>query len=234
MGIAFVPARGRCTSSQKNRQMIRFRSLFAVALASLLVLFATPAIAQVCLGIPMTMGQTAVGLTASFPENANAFGIDGRHKLTDQLVLGAGYTLGTYDEDAFGGEDIPSSHTISVSGAYEFLVPTAPEGPQLGLCPNVGAQYTTWDELTMYAVPVGVGVGTALELGQGSAVLAPYVNPSLVFGKAKLDEAESDWENDFGFTLGANVIVTNLHFGAAFSKIGDGDGVFGVRAGMIF
>src|SRR5690606_38417616 len=98
-------ARRWCTSSENNRPMIRFRSLFAVTLASLLVLIATPAVAQVCLGIPLSARQTAVGLTAAFPENANAFGIDGRHKLTDQLVLGAGYTLGTVDEDDFGGED---------------------------------------------------------------------------------------------------------------------------------
>src|SRR5690554_5986419 len=100
--------------------MTRFRSLFAVAVALMLITAATPAVAQVCMGLPLTAGQTALGLGASFPDGATGYGVGARHKLTDQIVLGAGYTLTSIDEDE--GDDIPSQHTFSAGGAYEFLV----------------------------------------------------------------------------------------------------------------
>lgn len=211
--------------------MIRRNTLFATLLAPALVLAATPAMAQVCFGIPMSAGQTAVGLNAAFPEGANAFGIDGRHKLTDNLVLGAGYTLTSIDSDGEG--DIPSQHAFEVLGAYEFVVQGGADGPQIGVCPNIAPQYAKQDDYSATLLPLGVGIGSSFPIGQ-TAVIAPYANPALFFGKYKVDDFESDWENDFGFTLGANVIVTNLHFGATYTKVGDGDGAFGVRAGLVF
>lgn len=214
--------------------MIRYRSLFVSAFALPFLLLAGPVAAQMCLGVPMGPGQTALALNAGFPESANSFGIEGRHKPTDALVLGAGYTLTSIDDDAFGGEDVPSQHTVAVQGSYEVLTQQLGDGPGLGICPNVGFAYSSWDELTSYAIPLGIGLGTAFDIGGGTALLAPYANPSFVLGKAELGDQETDWENDFGVTAGANLIVTNLLFGASFTKIGEGDGVFGVQAGIIF
>lgn len=212
--------------------MIRNRTLFAAALTLMLSLAAAPVYAQMCFGLPLNAGQSAVALEAGFPDNATSFGVEGRHKLTDAVVLGAGYTLTSFDDDL--GDDVPNQHTVGVQGAYEIRTASTTGGPQLGICPNVGFNYGSMDDLSMYSIPLGVGLGTAFEVGSGTAVVAPYVNPALVFGKADLGEIETDWENDFGFTAGANLIVTNLFFGLNFNKVGDGDGVFGLQAGLVF
>jgi len=212
--------------------MTTARRLFASALGLMLALLAAPLSAQLCAGLPMGKGQTAVGLTAGFPENATSVGVDGRYKPTDDALIGLSYSLTSIDDDA--GDDIPSQHTFGVRAGYSFTAPLAVEGPQLGICPNAGVRYTDWEEINVYAIPLGVGCGTAVDLGDGSTRLSPYVNPSLVFSKLDADGAESDWENDVGITAGANLIVTNLFFGALFTKVGDADGVFGLQGGLVF
>lgn len=214
--------------------MTRMRSLLSAGLTFALVLTSSQLEAQLCGGVPFNRDQTVVMASAGFPDNANTFGIEGRRKTSNAIVLAGGYSITTIDEDAAGGEDIPSQHTIAAQGAYEFQLQSAESGPQLGICPNVGFGYTKWDELSMVSIPLGIGVGTAFEIGQGTALLAPYASPSIVFAKAEVEDVESDWENDFGITAGANLVVSNLIFGGSFTKVGDADGTFGVQAGLIF
>lgn len=181
----------------------------------------------------MTAGQTAVALSAGFPDGGNTFSIDGRHKVNNAVFLGAGYTLTTLDDSDFGDLDVPSMHTFSVDGGYEVLLSSADTGPQIGLCPNIGFAYSSWEDINFYAIPLGVAFGTVVGLGD-RARLAPYASPQLVFNKATAGEIESDWENDFGFSLGANLLVNRYLIGGAFSKVGDSDGAFRIQAGLIF
>lgn len=80
--------------------MARTPTIFAFTMAAFLVA-ASPALAQVCAGIPMATGSTMGMVGLSFPKNANSFGFGAMHKLNDQVVVGGEYSLTSYD-DVFG------------------------------------------------------------------------------------------------------------------------------------
>lgn len=210
--------------------MIRFRSILLGVLSLALTMVAQPLSAQVCLGTPLSSGATTVAVGAQFPDNANTYGVGVIHQATQNVNLGASYALTSFSGILDG---MPSMHSVGGRAAFEVPMNTNAGGPALSICPNAGAEYGRWEDMNIVSVPVGVGVGVAFPLADNFAMIAPYANPQYVWTRMSLD-GESDSTSDFGFTLGANLVVGNLLFGPTFAKLGDSDGMFGIRAGFIF
>ena len=204
---------------------------YLALLAAGLLTTASPALAQVCMGVPMATGSTTALAGITFPDNANSFGIGVTHKATDEIAVGAEYSLTSYDD--FLGTSVPSSHTFAVNGSYEIPLSQPGAEADIAVCPNAALGYTSWDEASAFAIPLGVSVGAAFAVAEGAALVAPYLNPQFVWARASADGV-SDSETDFGFAVGANFIVSNLLFGANYLKVGDGDGTFGIRFGLMF
>lgn len=192
---------------------------------------ASPAIAQVCAGFPMATGSTSLVGGLSFPDNANGFAIGVQHKANEAVVVGVAYELTTFDE--IFGVELPSMHNFAANAAYEIPLAATNTGADLAVCPEVGFGYGRWDELNILTVPLGVSFGAAFRAAQGSTIVAPFISPYFVWQRVSAD-GESESADDLGFTLGSNFLVSNFLFGFGYTKIGDADGTFGIRFGMIF
>ncbi len=193
-----------------------------VAMLSL-SLAATPALAQVCVGVPLNVGQTSVALSAGFPDYANIFGVRAANHFAAPLTLAASYELVSPE---FGD----SRHQLGVDAAFELPVNTG----NLGFCATAGAQVTLADDPRTISVPLGVAVGATFEVDSGIAI-APFANPQLFWARSSFDGASVS-DTSFGLDAGANLVVSNLFFGASIQKIFEDntDLLFGVQAGIVF
>lgn len=210
--------------------MHRLRTYVALTAAALLAT-ASPALAQVCAGFPMNTGSTMGVASLGFPNNATNFGVGGMHKMSDQVTIGAAYTLTSYD-DVFG-VSVPSSHTIGVNGSYEIPVAAAEVEADLAVCPTAGLNFTSWDDVSAFSIPLGVSLGAGISIAEGNVLMAPYVGPQLVWSRTSWDGG-SNSDTDLGFALGANFLFSNYLVGGGFSKVGDSKAVFALRFGMMF
>lgn len=208
--------------------MRSLRSLLVAGMVGATFFSTAPAMAQACLGLPLGTGQSAASLAIGFPNNATSFGFSGTTRLSDPVTVGGGYTLTSYDVDG-----VDAAHGLQVGGAYEFSLQEPGAQLALNLCPNLSLGYTTWSETDVISVPLGLGLGLAIPVADASAVVAPFINPALTWNRVSAGDF-SDSDTDFGFNAGANVLVSNLFFGADYGKVGEGDGVFRIRGGMIF
>jgi hypothetical protein len=197
---------------------------FGAVVVLLLSILATPAVAQVCLGVPLGEGQTYGALRAQFPDGANRFGIKAANRISGPITVGVQYMLNSFDGD------IDSRHTIGGEVSYDLPVAALAEAG-FALCPTAGIFYTSTDPGSSVVVPFGVGIGGNLEVGDGLG-LAPYIVPG--FHWQRFSNGTSSTNTDFGFNGGANLLVNNLFFGAFIEKIGDFDLEFGVQAGIRF
>jgi hypothetical protein len=211
--------------------MNRFQPMYAFALALILSLVASPMMAQVCAGVPLGTGQTALSLGVGFPSHAKSYGAGVTSKVTDAVALSAGYSMTKIDDFGF---DLPKQHTFNAGAAYEIPLQAANTGPSVSLCPMAGASYTKWDETNVIGVPLGVGIGAAMPVAEGAATVNLYAAPQFIWQKASADGLGSESDTNFGFTSGANVLLSKVLFGAGFSKIGNADGMFSIRAGFVF
>lgn len=211
--------------------MRTIHSMVSAVVVATLVLVASYAQAQACLGYPLGAGSTAVVGAASFPDGANSFGVGIAHKATESASFGAYYSATTFD-DIFGFE-VPTMHSVGATGAYEVHLVTSDTAPALSLCPNVGFEYGRWDEINILIAPLGFAIGASIPIADNTAILTPYVNPQFFWSRASID-GESETDTDFGFTAGASVRVSNLLFGPRISKIADGKATFGLMAGYVF
>src|SRR5690606_32227237 len=141
------------------------------------------------------------------------YGVAAGAKITEEVVLGASYTLSTFNDDDFGGVDVPSQHQVGATAAYEVLVPAEGSVPELSICPTAGLSYLTWDELSAFSVPLGVSLGTAIPISGGAATLNPFAMPQLVWSRASAEGFDAESDTDFGYTVGLNAIFGNLFGG---------------------
>lgn len=205
-----------------------------VAMLSL-SLAATPALAQVCVGVPLNVGQTSLGLRADFPDYANIFGVRAANHFATPLTLAASYELASPE---FGD----SRHALGVDAAFELPVNTG----NLGFCAVAGAQVSVSEPRTIQ-VPLGVAVGGSFEVDSGIAI-APFAKPQLFWTRTTYEglpgtgeiggdvASETRSETAFALDAGANLVVSNLFFGALIQKIFEDntDLLFGVQAGIVF
>ena len=204
--------------------MVRKRSLAFVVLAGSLVAMEGVA-AQACLGIPDGSRGAFLG-SVQFPENAKTYGVSGIVGAENSdLYFGGGFGLTSFDYE--GSENLKS---FSGTAAVEL----GSVSPDLSLCPVVGVGYSWVEDLNVLSVPLGVGLGTTVPLGEnGSAGLTPYAMPQFLWERATFMD-ESDSETYFGVVAGANVNFDRLLIGAFVTKIFEegADAVFGIQGGL--
>lgn len=204
------------------------RNVLSVVVAAALVGVATPAFAQVCTGFAMAPGATQAMLTGEFPDGATTFGATVARKATDQVIFGAGYAMTSYDASG-----IDNTHSFTGFGSYEYALNPGSTGPSFAACPNLRLGYAKVNEANTFAIPLGVALTAAFEVADG-ILLSPYVNPALHWHRMSLD-GESHSETEFGWALGGNMSITSSFLvGAEYYKVGDFDGTFGLRFGLIF
>lgn len=207
------------------------RNVFSVVVAAALVGVATPAFAQVCTGFAMAPGATQAALMGQFPDGSTTFGVDVARKANDQVIFGAGYAY-TSNDDVMGVE-LPAAHSFTGFGSYEIALNAGSTGPSFVACPNARLSYTKWDEISTIGIPLGVAFSSAFEVAEG-ILLAPYVNPFFQWARSSVD-GTSNSDTEFGWALGGNMSITSgFLVGAEYNKVGDFDGVFGIRFGLIF
>lgn len=205
---------------------------FLAAAAALTI--AGTASAQVCAGFPTLDGQFSLAGVANFPDEVDEFGVEGSYNLAGPLALNAGYLRASVDE--------ASANTFRVGAAFDITSMVGPQPAAISLCPVASFDYITYSdefdavfggETTGQAIPVGLGFGTALPVGATSS-LQPYIIPQVVFGRLKVGDESSDWENEFGLRGGANVTFGQFFVGAEVNKLfEDGsDAVFGIKGGI--
>jgi hypothetical protein len=192
---------------------------------------AAPGIAQVCVGVPLNVGQTSLALHADFPDGGNLFGVRAANHFTGPLTVGATF------EAAVPEGDGDNRYFVGADGAFELPI-TALTDAGLGVCGIAGILVGLDDSPRVITVPVGVAVGGNFEVSDGIAV-NPYAVPHLQWQRVSPEVGDSFSETDFGLEGGANLIVSNLFFGVRLGKIfrgddGDSDALFGVQAGIVF
>ena len=206
--------------------MKKTMSGFAAAVAALVV--AGSAGAQVCAGFPTTDGQGTIGALANFPSGFDQYGAEGSYNPTGPLAVNAGYLYSTGDGDHL--------NTFRGGVAFDLGSVLGSMAPGISICPNVRADYTSESGVTLWQVPIGLGLGASLPVGGPDMTLTPYVIPSLVWQRISAGAGTDATETDFGIRGGADLNFDRFFLGGTVEWVnGEGnDAVFGVRAGIKF
>jgi hypothetical protein len=108
--------------------------------------------------------------------------------------------------------------------------------PGISICPNVRADYTSQNGVTLWQVPIGLGFGASLPVSGPDMTLTPYVIPALVWSRISAGASTSDTQTEFGIRGGADLNFDRFFLGGQVEWVnGTGnDAVFGVRAGVKF
>lgn len=197
--------------------------LGAVAV-TLLSLVATPAFAQLCVGVPLDVGQTSLSLRADMPDGANVISVRAANHFAQPLTLAASYQL-------MSPEVGDAQHAIGVDAAFELPLGAS----NIGVCAVAGADVTLADDPRSVEVPVGVALGTNIEVGPGLSVV-PFAIPQLFWNRYSYEGVDAVSDSNFGIEGGANLIVNNLAFGAVIKRLfaDFAETSFGVFAAMNF
>jgi hypothetical protein len=225
----------------KTRNGVVRRVVCAGALA---LLVAAPAVvsAQACLGVPSGAGQTTLSGSVGFPESAKTYGVTASHNFEGPVSVFGNYALTVPDTDllknvnTFGGGVAADLASVSKS---------LPAG--LSACPTVSLQHLSTElsifgetlKISNLSVPVGLGLGTTLPLGEGATTLTPYAIPQFIFSRstAKVDgESESESDTYFGLSAGATLGFGSVFVGGGVAKLFEDESkaVFQVGVGLVF
>jgi hypothetical protein len=183
--------------------------------------------AQVCAGFPITKGQGTVGALVNFPSGFHQVGAEGSYHSESSIGLNGG-VLSSWDSN---------STLITFRGGLAFdLAGTGGLPAGLSVCPVVRADFSTRSGLTLWQVPLGVGVGATVPVGSPGTTLTPYVIPALMWEKLSGAGSSHITETHFALRGGADLNVSRFFLGGRLEWIDAPgvDAVFGVRAGMKF
>jgi hypothetical protein len=194
------------------------------------------ALAQVCVGMPIGSGQSAVALNVAFPEDATTFGASGRMRTSGPISVGANYSL-----TSFKGAD-PKGHTFGADVAYDLPVTGASICPVAGLnYSRVSGDFDLFDENfsfseSIISIPVGVGLGLSVPAGP-NAEFVPFAMPHLLWTRAKVsfdDESLSDSDTNFGVKLGATYRIQQvmINAGVTLTSEKNSKALFGLGLGF--
>lgn len=186
---------------------------------------AAEADAQVCVGFPTSNGQMAAAFTANFPTGGNTIGGEFNYNFDAPLsaFLGLGYT----DPDV--GDAVTS---VGGGVAFDFAPLTNALPAGISACPTASVVVADVDDTGVLVIPVGVGFGTTLPLGETGLSLSPYVVPQARFVTG-LDDASTR----FQLSGGALVNITpSIYAGATVNRIfvEGTDSEFGLKIGVVF
>jgi hypothetical protein len=205
------------------------KSLFAFAAAAAVAAAGT-AQAQVCAGFPIHDNQGTISARADFPSGADQYGVEGAFNFTGPLSLNAGYVRTSISNG--GG----SLDTFRAGAALDISSYTAGMLPGVSVCPNVRADFTSQDQTNLYEIPVGLGLGVNVPLGDPTMTLTPYVIPAIVFSRFTDPTLGNFNETDFGVRGGADVNFDRFYLGGQVEWVNTtgSKAVFGVRGGIKF
>lgn len=203
------------------------KTTFAFAALAALA-FSGTAAAQVCAGFPIRDGQGSLSALANFPSGFDQYGVEGAYNFTGPLAVNGGFIYSTAN-----GEHL---NTFRAGAALDISNMMATMLPGLSICPNVRADFTSQDGTDVVEVPIGLGLGATLPLGDQSMTLTPYVIPALVWSHFNDDVLGSDSETNFGIRGGADLNFDRFFLGGTVEwvNVEGSDAVFGVRAGIKF
>jgi hypothetical protein len=201
-------------------------ALVGAVVGAFSLLGATQSQAQACIGFPNTAGQVAVGVTSSFPTGGNTFGAEAGYNFAGPLAAFVGF--GIFSPDAEGASDI-----TSLGGGVAFDLPALAAVLPAGLqtCPTASFVFDDLDQTDAYSIPIGVGFGTSLGIGDGLA-FNPYVIPQL-----NLYRSPDSNSSDFLLELGGLVTIGNTFYaGATVNRffVENAESVFGIKLGARF
>ena len=215
------------------------KTTFGVAAAMAALVAAGSASAQVCGGFPTTEGLGTIGGVVNFPAGLDQYGGEASYNLAGPLAVNAGFLYSTNEND----------HTNTFRGGAAFELPEFAVNLRSAgsICPNVRADYTSRHGITVWQVPVGLGVGARVPLGGSGTNLTLHIIPALYWTRVhleledfpELDGTETD--TSFGVRGGFELNFDRFYLGATSEWV-DGPGPFngqkeavvGVRAGIRF
>ena len=201
-------------------------------LAAAALAVAGGASAQVCAGFPTRDNQGEIHGLANFPPNVDVFGAEGSFNFNGPLSLSGGVLFASDDDD--------DQTTFRAGAAFDLTPRTGGILPGFSVCPNVRADFVSEDNVDVQQIPIGLGLGATLPLGDQSMTLTPFVIPALVITHFSVDDpilgSASDTETDLGIRGGADLNFDRFFLGGTVEWIDNpgADVVFGVRAGIKF
>lgn len=216
---------------------IRFSTL-PLALAAGLAFVATDAAAQVCVGVPGSNGQNVIRGSIGFPDNANTFGVEYFHHLSNSpLSIRARYAhvsvdVGDNNANLFGG-----------GLSYDLQGRIGGFSPDLGFCVLGDLTYFSFDGGSGLEIPIGVGFGGSFAVGQGGDIaLMPFAAPAIYHSRFNPDVGDSQSSTDLDVVLGATAVFTGFHVGLdiqnlfrdAASSLWGGSAFITLRGGFTF
>jgi hypothetical protein len=211
------------------------KKILAIAVLAAATL-AGSAQAQVCASYPTVDNGFSLGGRIDFPENGDAFGVEGSYNARGPVSVFAGLnvlSLGVGSE----GEDL-----FFAGLAFETPQLAGLLGPTISACPQVRVEFADFNGVNFLRVPVGLGFGATLATSPAGPTISPYVVPQVVFTQVSDDNNNDESETEFGvrggavLTLGMFYVGGEVNFiGGDFNITGGGsDATFGLRAGVRF
>ena len=199
---------------------------FLAAVAALGV--AGSAGAQVCAGFPTRDGQGSLHALANVPSGFDQYGAEGSYNVTGPLAINGGILYATG-----GGDHLTTFRAGAALDVGSFLGGML---PGISVCPNVRADFSSQGDVNAMQVPIGLGLGASLPLGDPSMTLTPYVIPAVVITRFSIDGGGSNTETDFGIRGGTDLNFDRFFLGGVVEWVDSpgSDPVFGVRAGIKF
>ncbi len=192
-----------------------------------LLVAASPAVGQLCVGYPTAPGQKAVAMNVGTLTGGDRYGLDANVNLADGFSAFGGFTATQLE-----GRSVGTSVSVGVGVALFATRFGGTSGEAFQGCPTASLVMPRTDDPDTWRMPVGLGFGTSYPLGaEGTTTLQPWILPAVVF--SRLDHADTELE----LSLGANVGVgQRFFFGGSVNRVllERADSRFALRAGLIF
>lgn len=203
------------------------KTTFAMAALAAVALTGT-ASAQVCAGFPIHDGQGSLHALANFPSGFDQYGAEAAYNLAGPLAVNGGFIYSTGD-----GEHL---NTFRAGASFDISSATSTLLPGISVCPNVRADFSSQDGTDFIEVPIGLGLGATVPLGDQSMTLTPYVIPALVWSHFSDDTVGDGSDTNFGVRGGADLNFDRFFLGGTVEwvNVEGADALFGVRAGIKF
>lgn len=201
---------------------------FIPALAA--VCIAAAAEAQVCVGYPTADRELTIGGNVQFPDGLDLAGVEMSYNLPGPLAVAGGAAVVSLE----GAESL-LGQGVAAMASYDLLGSSTGSGGQV--CPFAGLGHTWLDEPgSTTSLSAGLGLGINLSMGR-SFGLYPYVAPQVVFSEANFEDEYrglDESSTDVVITGGVLIGLGRVWIGPVVTHLleGDGDPVFGIRAGI--
>jgi hypothetical protein len=202
--------------------MRRGMTSFIPALAA--VWIASAAEAQICAGFPTADREFTIGGNVQFPEGLYHRGAEISYNLPGPLSVAGGAAVVSLED-----ERPLVAQGVSAMASYHLLGSSTGAGGQV--CPFVGLGYTWSDDFgTSSSLSGGLGLGINISMGRNFGVY-PYIAPQVVLASASFEDGSSTATAISG---GLIIGVGPVWIGPVATRLieGDGDVVYGIRAGL--